>query len=170
MSSVNIIELPKFQDYEIIVSQNGEEFFLKIDELSIIARAKDLENALEKLKQNFSDSLLIYKESGHVENFPKPKKIVGRNKIIEDLKVFLIKFLIIGLIIFVISIFSATFITIKVKQLSFTDIIKSEVRKIHSNITQILPKDEEIKKKQIENFREFLQEIKPYLDELNSIQ
>ena len=79
------------------------------------------------------------------------------------------KFLIIGLI-FIISIFSASFIAIKVKQISVTDIIKGEVRNIYSTIEKIAPKDEESKKRQIENFRKFLYDLKPYVDEINSIQ
>ena len=99
-----------------------------------------------------------------------PKKVIERNNKIEELKIFLLKFLIIGLIFFIISIFSASFIAIKVKQISVTDIIKGEVRNIYSTIEKIAPKDEESKKRQIENFRKFLHDLKPYIDEINSIQ
>ena len=93
MNKKSIIKLPEFEDYEIKISRKGEEFFLKIDELSIVSRGKALDKALEKLKQNFSESLINYKDSGYEESFPRPKKNINTNKAIYDLKIFFLKFL-----------------------------------------------------------------------------
>ena len=160
----------RFEDYEIKIIHKNNYFYLKIDELSLMVKSKKLETGFELIKKRFLDITSIYKDSNQEHSLPQPRKTIQKNHLHYELKVFIYKFLIIGVTIVLISVFSTTFLAFKLKQTSPTDIFKTEVRKLINTVNAKLPKEEEAKKAQFEKFKSFIIEIKPYLDELNSIK
>ena len=159
-----------FDDYEIKVIYKNNYYFLKIEELSLIVKSRNLEKGFDLIKNRFLDVSSIYEDSNQIYSFPKPTKIVQNNILNKELKIFMYKFLIIGLIFVLITFFTTTFLAFKLRQTSPIDIIKTEARKFISTVNEKLPREEEAKKAQLEKFKAFILEIKPYLDELNSIK
>ena len=169
MIKEKILFSPEFENYEIKVIQKRKEFYLRIEELSLIVKSSNLDQGLINLKKRFSEVYSLHKDSGNEENLPKPTRIIKKYEIIRELQIFILKFSIIGFIFLLVAVFSATFISMKVKQVSVVDIIKSEVRKVMLTVDEKLPKNEIEKKEQIEVFKSYIRELKPYLDEINSI-
>ena len=159
----------KFEDYEIKIRYIDKYFFLKIDELSLIVKSTNLEKGFIQIKNKYLELVSIFQDSQQELNLPQPIQEVKNNYILNELKIFMYKFIILGIIFVFVSFFITSFIALKARQVSIVDLLKSEVRTVISTINEKLPKSEEEKKKQIENFSNFINEIKPYLNELNSI-
>ena len=161
---------PEFENYEIIILRRKNFFYLRIEELNIIVKDVNIEKGIEKLKYKFSRILKLYYETDNVQKLPKPKKTIRRNRILNELKIFSLKFLIVGVVILFLTLIGSTFISMKARQVSVVDILKSETRKTISTLNSLIPDNETEKEKQLKKFKALISELKPYFNELNSIK
>ena len=81
----------------------------------------------------------IFQDSQQELNLPQPIQEVKNNYILNELKIFMYKFIILGIIFVFVSFFITSFIALKARQVSIVDFLKSEVRTLISTVNEKLP-------------------------------
>ena len=159
-----------FNDYEIKITNKNNTYFIFIDELCLIVKNKDLKAGIVELENQFISLKKDYENTHDIDNFPKSRKNNITNYIWRELSIFSLKTGIIALIFSLFLVFSFTFMVNKSSQLSVVKILGSEFYKLSDILSSRLPKDDQEKKRALAEFKLYLNELKPYIEEFQRLQ
>jgi len=159
-------------NYDIIIRNHGNLYYLVIPELSLIVESEDLSDAYKKLekekKQLFSD--MISAESEDVIN--EPRSIVIKKNLFSELPLFCIKIL---LVFFVcISLLGVIFIgTLPLANSLITRIPTRIMASTHTFVikakTKLTNLTDDEKQKLRMQYRRLLHEIKQFIDDAKAV-
>lgn len=152
-----------FHDYEVIIKKNKDKIFGYIPDLSLYSSAKNAELVLLDLEKKFNDLIVNYEDTQSIHLIKDRKKTKKTVLFKYELILFLIKFMIVGFVVFIFFILAGTFLANKFQQISIIDIMSSESKKISKLIDNQIDKKLN-NKDNIEKFRNILLQIQPYID------
>jgi len=152
--------------YPVLLEKRNDRFFLVITELSLIAEGKNLESAYEELcarkKKLFEDAL----ESGIEDTVNLPDKIQRRNQVFYQLKIFLVK----SLIVCLLAVSLSTLIAVEIRDKLFKSNNVSNIMNealIATERFAVLSKPD--KEEKIGRLRNALGELRPFIHEFQAV-
>tara|TARA_B100000315_G_C14591633_1_gene596146 strand:- start:1137 stop:1730 length:594 start_codon:yes stop_codon:yes gene_type:complete len=162
--------------YNVILRKNNGLYYLFIPELSIIVENEDLEdafNSIESEKQIYFENVI---KLGFENTVNEPKNLSKRKKLYSDLKLFIYKTVMVGIIFLVIIMLSISSIKLFVNKINRvrTDTITSIKQipvdlfsaipyQINEKFTTMTPIEKE---EQILKLRNLIDELRPYFKEV----
>ena len=157
-----------FFDYEIIIKKKDNKFFGYIPDLSLYSSATNSELVINDLEKKFNELLKHYEETESIHLIKNTKK-KKRNELFKyELSLFSIKFLFISFVGLIFFILVGTFLANKFQQISVVDVLSSETKKISRLVDSHIIKNIN-NKENVETFKNFLLQIKPYIDVFEEI-
>lgn len=159
-------------NYDVIIRNHDNLFYLVIPELSLVVESEELNNAYEKLekekKQFFAD--MISAKSEDAINEPRSKVI--KKNFFSELPIFCIKIMIIFFVCT--SLLGVLFIgTLPFANSIVTGIPRKAVISVHAITTKVnakltnLTSDQKLKMRM--QFRKFLLEAKPFIEDIKTV-
>ena len=93
--------------YNIILGKNKDVYTLYIKELALFVKDKDLEGALQKLESRKSEYFKEMLDAGMQDEIKEPENVGAGRKFSEEIKLFVVKLLIVLITGVVITAFAA---------------------------------------------------------------
>ena len=148
-------------NYEISLQKNGKIFQVSIKSLNLFSYGKDLDEAMKNLNIEFKKLKLNYKNFKMLDKL-KDQNSVSSNYFFRDKTIFfIIKTSIIAFIFVLSFVFLTSFVTNKISQISFVEILKTESNKLKYYLNN---KDDNLIR-----FKNFLKDIEHYINELQNL-
>lgn len=152
--------------YDVLLRRKKGRFYLFIPELSLVGVGDSLTQAyndLSEQKQKFFNKILSCEAEDEIA---LPRKIYKRNQMFEQLKLFISKLLIICFLLGATLVFSA--IAIK-HSTSGTYIAKKAINSVIVETERFFIAPEYVKQKRMKKLRQFLEAIRPMVDEFKIV-
>jgi len=159
MKKIKDISYYRKLNYSIILKKIDGNYCLFINELSLVAEGKNLDEAYEKLE---TAKEAIFSQAAHMDvldDIKEPAPVAFRKKLFVDLAMFFTKTLIVVCICAITLIGSLPFVNVfLIKGLTLMPI-----RSIYDKVTNMSDQEKEQKKLKL---RKLVQNIKPFIDEV----
>jgi len=155
--------------YEIILTEQKGKFCLFMPELCIYTEGDDLYIAYQDIVKQ-KEELLLHLESrqygDYIASADNNKTNFG---IFKDILPMLTKYTLVALILLMFVFVSTSFVSNKISQISLVEIMKNQVWQVVTIIDrQLMEISDEEKKRRIEKFSKYAEEIKPYFDTIQT--
>jgi len=154
--------------YTVSLRHNDSKFYLIISELSLVAVDENLEEAYKKLDAQKRDYFFKVLDCEAEDEIILPHKLSKVNDTLHQLKIYVLKLLIIAVIGVLTLSTSFALVSQKLANLSAVDVVKKVVKEIVVKVgAATINAPEEKKRERLESFRQFIEEMRPLVHEFN---
>lgn len=153
--------------YNIILKKGNKSYSLIIPEISLFVVNDNLQDATEDL---FRRKEMFFKDmisSGCEDDIALPRHLARKNELLSQLKIFMCKLLIVGLIFIVSCAIGGRMIMNKVASISGMDVAKKVVENVVFQIDRILDEPKEDQEQRIKKIKAIVNKLKPIIREIN---
>jgi len=158
----------KKNEYEIILKEQEGRFFLFMPELCIYTEGDDLYTTYQDMVERKKELLESLEYGGYGDYIPSNTNNKTSLGIFKDILPLLTKYTLVSLILLMFVFVSTSFIANKISQLSLVEFLKNQTHQVISIVDrQLLEISDDEKKRRIEKFSKYAQELKPYIDTLD---
>ena len=155
-------------EYTIETKHTQGRFFLFIRELNLVAVHTDLKSAYDDLQQQKQRYFLNLLEAGWEQALVLPTAMSRRNEWIEQIKIFLLKVLIVCLLFGFTFALGGVVVINKLSNISPSDIIKKAGKEVIVQIRQVTDVSPEEEQKRRAEWHKIFQAMKPVVEEYNN--
>ena len=176
--------------YETLVKQENDNFFLFIPDLQLAVKNKSLEAAYEDLKKKREELLLNVVETGFEDYLPKPQTFTSKTNTFNQLKLFVYKVLIVIVILTVPAGIGGRIVMNKITSISqrlnpdsiianvknrilskknLVFLIAAGKQVVNNMESSLIDAPEEIKQRRLERVKHLVNALQPFSQELSRL-